>query len=157
MRVGVTGHQRLPDGVARFVIGEVRRKYAGVPELVVVSSLAAGADQLVAAALQRMGGLLEVVIPCAAYESTFDVAESRESYRSLLASAALTRYLPYTEPSEEAFLAAGRQVVEASDEVVAVWDGLPPRGLGGTADVVTYARSRAVPVLVLWPEGAMRT
>lgn len=29
-------------------------------------------------------------------------------------------------------------------------------GLRGTADVVTYARQRGVPVTVIWPEGASR-
>jgi spore coat protein U-like protein len=29
-------------------------------------------------------------------------------------------------------------------------------GLRGTADVVTYARQRGVPVTVIWPQGATR-
>jgi hypothetical protein len=47
-------------------------------------------------------------------------------------------------------------VVEASELLVAVWDGEPARGLGGTADVVAYAREGAIPVEVIWPEGATR-
>ena len=50
----------------------------------------------------------------------------------------------------------GRAVVDRSSVLVAVWDGQPSRGLGGTADVVAYARERGVPVEVIWPEGASR-
>jgi hypothetical protein len=37
---------------------------------------------------------------------------------------------------------AGRVVVDRSSVLVAAWDGQPSRGLGGTADVVAYARER---------------
>jgi hypothetical protein len=37
-----------------------------------------------------------------------------------------------------------------------VWDGLPSRGLGDTADVVAAARAAGLPVAVLWPAGARR-
>lgn len=36
----------------------------------------------------------------------------------------------------------------------AVRDGKPARGIGGTADIVSYARQNGIPVAVLWPEGA---
>jgi hypothetical protein len=50
----------------------------------------------------------------------------------------------------------GRAVVDRSSVLIAVWDGQPSRGLGGTADVVTYARQRGVPITVIWPKGASR-
>jgi hypothetical protein len=51
----------------------------------------------------------------------------------------------------------GRAVGDRSNVLVAVWDGQPARGLGGTADVVVaYARERGVLVQVIWPEGATR-
>ncbi|GAB2826863.1 hypothetical protein GCM10027073_64840 [Streptomyces chlorus] len=43
-----------------------------------------------------------------------------------------------------------------SGELLAVWDGKPARGFGGTADVVSYAERSGTPVRVLWPEGATR-
>ena len=47
-------------------------------------------------------------------------------------------------------------MVDRSERLVAVWDGKPARGIGGTADIVSYARQKGVPVVVLWPEGATR-
>ncbi|WP_041624991.1 hypothetical protein [Stackebrandtia nassauensis] len=42
------------------------------------------------------------------------------------------------------------------DQLIAVWDGQPARGYGGTADVVDYARDHGIDVTVIWPEGAKR-
>ncbi len=64
--------------------------------------------------------------------------------------------MPYVEPSEEAFFAADRRVVELSDRMVAIWDGKQSRGLGGTADVVAYAADRRVHTDIVWPSGLVR-
>jgi hypothetical protein len=42
------------------------------------------------------------------------------------------------------------------DRLLAVWDGRPARGVGGTADIVEYARLSRVPVDIIWPSGASR-
>jgi len=51
---------------------------------------------------------------------------------------------------------ASKAMLARTDRLFAVWDGKPARGYGGTADVVAEARKRAVPVTVIWPEGASR-
>ena len=51
---------------------------------------------------------------------------------------------------------ASVRMIEEADELLAVWDGKPARGYGGTADVVQAARKRDLPVIVIWPEGAER-
>ena len=48
-------------------------------------------------------------------------------------------------------MTAGVWIVDHSDLLVAVWDGRAPRGTGGTADVVVYARRVARPVLIVDP------
>jgi len=42
---------------------------------------------------------------------------------------------------------AGESIVNEADVLVAVWDGKPAAGLGGTADVVTYARNLGKPLI----------
>jgi hypothetical protein len=54
-------------------------------------------------------------------------------------------------------MAAGRSVADRSDLLLAVWDGAPAAGFGGTADVIRYARERSKAVEIVWPEGARRT
>lgn len=40
----------------------------------------------------------------------------------------------------KAFLAAGRYIVDHCAVLFAVWDGLPAGAMGGTGDIVAYAR-----------------
>lgn len=42
------------------------------------------------------------------------------------------------------------------DVLIAVWDGAPPDGKGGTGDTVRTARHRGLPVTVAWADGAAR-
>jgi hypothetical protein len=47
-------------------------------------------------------------------------------------------------------------MLDMIDQLIAVWDGQPARGHGGTADVVNEAHQHQLPVTVLWPHGASR-
>jgi hypothetical protein len=53
-------------------------------------------------------------------------------------------------------MAGSEILVGLVDELIAVWDGEPARGYGGTADVVAYAKRQGIPVRIVWPEGAAR-
>jgi hypothetical protein len=155
--LGCSGHQVIPPIALDHVVSSIRAQIALHPpsDLVGVSSLAAGADQLFADAVLAAGARLHVVIPADRYETTFDDA-GRRAYEALLASASHIETLPYAEPSEDAFLAAGHRVVDLADVLLAVWDGERAQGTGGTADVVAYAAQRAVRVQVIWPDGISR-
>jgi hypothetical protein len=45
----------------------------------------------------------------------------------------------------------GQMLVRQADLLIALWDGKPPRGRGGTADVVSEARRSGVPVIWIDP------
>ncbi|ROR90931.1 hypothetical protein [Nocardioides aurantiacus] len=155
MKIGITGHQQAPAEAWTFVEAKLQAQLAAAPQpLIGVTSLAAGADQLFARHVLAAGGTIEAVIPCDDYEATFD--DGGTQYRLLLAQTTRTTKLKFAEPSEEAFLAAGKQVVDDVDIVFAVWDGEDAKGLGGTADVVRYAQSQETPVLIIWPDGTRR-
>jgi hypothetical protein len=155
--LGVTGHQVIPAGAREMVVGAIRDilSEADFP-LSARTSLAAGADQLFAIELLRNGGRLHVIVPSRNYEHTFSTDADLALYRSLLEAADTVTRLAFEEPSEAAFLAAGKAVVDNSEMLVAVWDGKPARGLGGTADVVRYARETGKAVIIAWPDGVGR-
>ena len=156
MRFGVTGHRILPPSI---VDRATRHWSAVLPAgalLHGVSNLADGADQLFAAHVLAAGGTLEVVLPCEGYAGSLTAGESRVRFEHLRDAAARVITMPYPSPSDEAFLAAGQVLVDRCDHLFAVWDGRPARGLGGTADIVTYARTRGRPVTVLWVDGVLR-
>jgi hypothetical protein len=121
-----------------------------------LSSLAAGADQLFAGIALDRGVPVTAVIPGMDYEAHLGDEEVQASYRRLLRSCVARVDLPRESTHEEAYYAAGRWIVDHADRLVAVWDGRPARGRGGTADVVAYARRTGVPVTVLWSPGAVR-
>ncbi len=139
-----------------FAARRIRELLAQVDTLTGITSLAGGADQVFAQAVVDVGGSLHVVVPCRDYPSTFTDAAARSAYRRFLDAAARVDKLAFSEPSEQAFFAAGKVMAEASDWVLAVWDGQPARGLGGSADVVAYARSLGRRVDIVWPEGVAR-
>lgn len=139
-----------------MIAGGIRRELADVTDLQGICALAAGADQLFARLVIEQGGRLHVVIPCRGYETTFSTDEELAEFRSLLEQATEVERMEFPNPSERAFLAAGRRVADLSDRVIAVWDGKPARGLGGTADIVAYAREHQKATVVIWPHGAVR-
>lgn len=155
-RTGFTGHQNLSKEIEKYVVHKLWQLLADRSDLVGISSLAAGADQVFAEVVLSLNGSLEIIVPAEHYEDTFENAADLQLYTSLLSQAAKVTTLPFVEPSENAYMAAGQEIVRRSDSLIAVWDGQPARGRGGTADIVEYAKACKVPVTVVWPLGQTR-
>lgn len=154
--IGFSGHQGLTDQTEKSVNDQIRSILGGMDSPIVgYCSLAEGADQLFAQSVLSLGGSLVVVVPCKNYESTFDDSFLR-SYKLLSEQARKLIELDFDEPSEEAFWSAGKRVVDETEKLIAVWNGKPAAGLGGTGDVVKYARDNDREVTVIWPPGAER-
>ncbi|MFD4259357.1 hypothetical protein ACFWR9_17455 [Streptomyces sp. NPDC058534] len=157
MRVGITGHRGLDADVERRVreiLDEAVSAY-DTADLVGVSCIADGPDAWFAEAVVRHGGRLEVVIPAAGYRDALPEGH-HATYDALLGQASDVHETGMEEPTSEAHMAGSEVLVGLSDTLLAVWDGKPARGFGGTADVVSYAGRSGTPVRVLWPEGATR-
>jgi SMODS and SLOG-associating 2TM effector domain 3 len=124
------------------------------PDIVitVVSSLAEGADRVVAGQLlKRKGTQLEVVLPLPQSDYLHDFAspESVEQFNHLMARAISTDVLRTATSREQAYEQAGHAVVDRSDAMIVVWDGQPARGRGGTAAIYAYAQRWQKPTLVI--------
>jgi hypothetical protein len=147
MRVGITGRQQLDDPKAWAWVAWVMRDELArlAPPLVGVTSLAVGADQLLARLVLEAGGTIHAVLPFADIERSFS-PEDVPAFRELVRQATV-EVLDVHRTDEDAYLAAGQRVVELSDIVLAVWNGKPAKGKGGTADVVAYAIRQGVPLI----------
>jgi len=158
-RVGCTGHQSLSAATRRDIAAAIAAALAADTDadLVGISSLAEGADQLFALAVLAAGGELHAVIPSKDYEKSFQSEQARITYTALLGLAASSKVLTFDAPSEDAFLAAGQEVADRCDLLLAVWDGRGAGGKGGTADIVAYAQKRGIETRVIWPLGASRS
>lgn len=153
LRVGLSGHQDLGSNAHR---NEILEKLGLVIESLNLTEgftcLAAGADQSFAAKLRQLKIPYTVIIPCRDYETTFQDKETRTKFFSLLKSAESVKTLEFDAPCEEAFYAAGMNVVESTDVLIAIWDGKPAKGLGGTGDMVEFANSLGKPVIHIHSE-----
>jgi hypothetical protein len=154
-RLAITGHRGLSLELEEEVDRMIRAAVGQNSGLVGVSCLADGADAVFAQAVLDAGGSLVAVLPAAEYRASLP-EDYRPVFDRLLARAGKVVRLPFVTPDPHAYMEAGKRMVDESDSLLAVWDGLPGRGPGGTADVVAYARSKGVPVTVVWPEGAIR-
>lgn len=153
---GVTGHQGIPASAIPYIRQGIRELLEDSPGPIEgYSSLAVGADQLFAEELLQAGGLLHAVIPARNYESTFDDLH-RAAYQGLLDQASSVSELPFPQPSEEAYDAAGKWIADHAETVIAIWDGQEARGLGGTGDAVRHAQELGKEIQIIWPAGVDR-
>lgn len=141
MNIGITGHQKLKDeSLWDWVNSEFNKVFnKNINQFFGISSLAVGADQLFADAVLKRGGSLHVIVPFDGYELKYSRGEERQNYFRLLHQASTVDVLEKEESEEASYLAAGKKVADISDLLIAVWDGKPAAGLGGTADIVQYA------------------
>lgn len=152
-RIGVTGHVDVSEDVAQWVVAALTRRLGGVlgPPVHGITCLAKGADQIFARVVLALSGTFEVVLPAHDYRQCMLDAGDGEPFCELLERASAVETMPFATSSRDAYLAASEQMLDRCDLLLAVWDGEPSRRVGDTADVVTKAKARAVPVEVLWP------
>lgn len=156
-RIGITGHTNLTAATEEVVYEALRKILLPHPshDLVGVSCLARGADQIFAQAVLDLGGALRVVLPAPDYRTKIK-ADNVARYDALLDAAESVHVMPFETSRRESYMAASEHVLATVDEIIAVWDGGPSGGLGGTADVVSAARQRGLSVQVVWPPSATR-
>ena len=145
LRIGVTGHRSFEhvDVVERRVDTVLAELANADPEVEIWSSLAEGADRIVAARALALGARLVAVLPLPAddYRRDFATAESNAEFDRLLAAAAVVTVTGTSAGGDRtrAYHRAGDEIVRAVDVLVALWDGGPARGHGGTAEMVALA------------------
>ncbi len=170
LAVGITGHRAsaLPAGTTepllgrlaevlellQCAVGRVFNQNAEVfdparPVLRFVTALADGADQIGARAALDAGFQIQAVLPFASgpYAETMD-STARANFADLLSRCESTLELPGRgDDLLDAYVMAGRATVAHCDVLIAVWDGLPARGRGGTGEVVELALRAGAPVI----------
>ncbi|MCK5132439.1 MAG: DUF4071 domain-containing protein [Candidatus Sabulitectum sp.] len=160
--IGITGHRQLfhPTHIQEkigFVLKKLAVKHR--TDLIrVITPLAEGSDRLFALeAFNTYGNVfLDVILPFEVEEYCKDFSSSKsiEEFRKLLNKASrlviadTANSVEYSQNSRDAaYLGCGKQVVNESDVLIAIWDGEGAGGYGGTADVVQYAREKMKPLV----------
>ncbi len=153
-RIGVTGHrilaefEKINQGID---IGFNKIEECLPAPFSIVSSLAEGADQLVAErALKRWPDCrLTILLPLPApiYQVQFTNPEALATFNQLLSAADEIMSPPEAKDLPDAYLQAGQVMLEMSDVIIAIWDGEPAQGIGGTGNIVALARERGIPLV----------
>lgn len=143
-RIGASGHRDLGGKESRqFAAQSVRALLTSYTQhysdLILYAPLAIGSDQLFVQTALDLHIPVEAVIPSNGYETHFASDEERAAYQRLLSQCRSVHLQPFPLPTDEAYLATGRWIVEQSDVVLLIWNGQPAKGRGGTADIASYA------------------
>ncbi|MFZ0872608.1 MAG: hypothetical protein WAM90_17985 [Rhodanobacter sp.] len=165
--VGVTSHRNMPAHEmepirqrVRDFFAQLRRDFPELP-LVVLSALAEGGDQLVAQEGLAAGARLVAPLPLPRelYVDDFPDPVIRENFDALYSQAEIVRLPQLMAQSRLAIgspgMARDRQYAKAGVYIashchilLAIWDGKETGRLGGTAQIVKYHLSGAMPGLI---------
>ena len=151
--VGFTGHRHLDDSdAAAAAIGaalaSLRRESPG--EWIALSSIAKGSDQLFVREARAAGMSWHAILPLAKAEFAADFTPPDWAVaEKALATADHVYVINENGDREDSYLDCGIETVNGADVLIALWNGDPARGKGGTADVVQYAQSIGKPLMII--------
>jgi TrkA-N domain len=163
-RVGITGHRLhklnlSDDGLIQNIdaaLSDIIARH-GDRRFIIVSPLAEGADRLVAQrAMEKFGMALHVPLPLPfeLYQTDFTSQESIEEFKVMVGSAEVYFELPMRFGNQEElatridgavndmrnnqYALAGAYITQYCDEMLAIYDGSPEAGVGGTGQIVRW-------------------
>lgn len=164
--IGATGHRDLRDKdreafeklIGEFLDG-IRKSCPHTP-ILLACQLAEGADRLTAKLALATGAKLVAALPMVQglFEADFTSQESKAEFRDLARQAETRFSVPLAEgctveniredgpQRNKQYAAAGTWIVEHCDVLIALWDGVDRRIVGGTDHIVAMA-AVARPVL----------
>ncbi|KAB1149735.1 hypothetical protein F7R91_02490 [Streptomyces luteolifulvus] len=151
------GHADLTAATLELVeaelLGRLGRFTEGAAGLV---RAGAGLPVVFGRAVRAAGRRLVVLLPTERSVPAVLPEPDRSGAAELLLLAEQVRLLGFDPADRAACIGADERLVAGSLKVLAVWDGSPSDGRDATAHLVAYARSRGIPVEVVWPRGATR-
>ena len=165
LRIGFVGHRDLErvggEAAARRAIEHAFTELAlSHPSIALFCGLAPGADQLAVSVWNRMGLRRPSLVlpflersPSGGDDHWTD--EPHTDGARCFSASTLGEYGEFTvasrEEGEEAHEAQARHILEHSDLLIALWDGVPSDRAGGTAATVAKAKAKGMAVRVLVP------
>ena len=154
-RVFVLGHRnwKLSENARTAFLVALKKQAGGKGQLSIISNMAAGSDQI----LPRIAideGLCGHFLACLPKEidqmyGEMPTSNDRRRFSSLLSEANEIRIELASEKETRAgdfYSRAVKWALANCDAVIAVWDGQPARGAGGTGETVNAAREAGKPV-----------
>ncbi|MFN2098720.1 hypothetical protein [Altererythrobacter sp. MF3-039] len=125
------------------------------PILRLHTPLATGSDQIAAQSARANDFQVRALLPFKVEEYSQDFQGTElEQFQEFLNDADNVMTLPGDRSANDAYVLVGKGVIAASDVIIAIWDGEPGNGPGGTAHVVELALREGVPIIHLYIDRA---
>jgi hypothetical protein len=156
LAIGFTGHRKLLNEARsreaiRGILLEWKAKVPGA--IYGVTSAAAGGDLLFAETCIELKLPYRVFLPVPKEQFRRDFDESAWVRAEAVFRKALSVEVTGAgEKLTESYYECGIETVQQSQLLIALWDGGPSQGLGGTADMVHFAREQGRPVIWIHSE-----
>ena len=149
-----TNHDRCKEKIKLFLSKLIKNNVE--KEIVILSSLSDGADRFIVHEAIGLELEYQVILPMPLYLYQKDfVKDSLGELKFLIQN---TKKSPILVPlcdgctekniagngvfRNRQYLRVGQEIVERSDIMIFLWDKKASRGVGGTADIVAYARKK---------------
>jgi hypothetical protein len=167
LHIAITGHRlnQLPEEDRPRLRGEIAEVFSSVEaaaaegcdgpvRLTLVSAIAEGADRYAAHAAVARGWRLITPLPFQVDRYLQDFSDE-ESKREFMTYLKLSERVWIVTPEQVAaaggggaapYAAVARELIQKADLLLAVWNGKPPAGPGGTAEVAALALEAGVAV-----------
>lgn len=150
LAIGFTGHRKVSDEakirpLIRDFLAQQKQSHIGI--VYGISSVASGGDQLFAESCLELDIPLRILLPRPAdqFRTDFDDASWQRTER-IMSKAISVEVTGRHESKTEQYYDCGIQTVSESQLLMALWDGQPSRGTGGTQEMVAYARKTGHPI-----------
>lgn len=141
MNIGITCQQSYGDVInSHWLEAQIRQELQRFEVTEAYSCLATAVECLFASIILKQKLPLVAIIP-----ASDDLPEVKSDYGHVdrLKEQAIQQIQLPKEPEDHqtAMFEANELMVEKVDVLLAVWNSLPERGFGGTADIVAYAKT----------------
>ena len=149
--IGFTGHRSLPDEdkSRKLIYGFLKDKKETIPGMVYgVSSAAAGGDLIFAESCIQLEIPLRILLPMpqGQFRADFDAATWMQ-VQEVVKKAVSVEVTGGDQSRDERYYECGIETVHQSRLLLALWNGEPARGLGGTENILEFARQLGRPVV----------
>ena len=151
--IAVTGHRFIPnDGRLDQSIRKIFETFLNEhldADFILYSPLAEGSDQIAARIASEFDRFeLHVPLPMniKEYLEDFHTENGRETFFQLFSSASVVHHLDTEDDHQASYRALGQYLVNHSDILLAVWNGVYNQKMGGTSDVIRIATHAQKPV-----------
>jgi hypothetical protein len=151
LAIGFTGHRSLPDESSSrtLIYNFLAEKKSSTPGIVYgISSLAVGGDLLFAESCIELGIPLRVLLPTPkdVFRKDFDDAAWTRAEMVMLKAISVEVVADDTS-LEHRYYECGVVTVQQSQLLLALWNGEPAQGIGGTQEIVSFAQQIAKPII----------